>query len=54
MNLTKEFEKLSDLEFEFNIARLSGQSEEIIKKAKAKYFRQLNKVRKLQETSSND
>lgn len=52
--MDKEWEKLQDLEFEYNIARLSGQEEEIVKEAKAKYTRQLNKVRKLQETSSNE
>ena len=52
--MDKEWEKLMELEFEYNIARLSGQEEEIVKKAKAKYTRQLNKVKKLQETSSNE
>ena len=54
MNLKKEFEKLEDLEFEYNIARLSRQDEEIIKNAKMKYMKQANKVKKLQETESNE
>lgn len=54
MNLKKEFEKLEDLEFEYNIARLSRQDEEIIKNAKMKYMKQANKVKKLQEIESNE
>ena len=54
MNLDKEWEKLQELECEYSIARLSGQEEEIVKKAKINYTRQLNKVKKLQETSSNE
>ena len=51
--ISKEQQKLADLEFEYNIARLSDQSEEIIRQAKGKYIRQLNKVLKLQKISSN-
>ena len=49
MNLDKEQEKLADLEFEYNIAKVSKQEPEIITLAKAKYIRQLNKVLQMQE-----
>ena len=52
--ISKEQQKLADLEFEYNIARLSDQSEEIIRQAKGKYIRQLNKVLRLQKISSNE
>lgn len=52
--MDKEWEKLMELEFEFNIAKLSNQEEEIIKKAKSNYTKQLNKVRKLQKINSNE
>lgn len=54
MNLDKEWEKLEDLEFEYNIARLARLDEDVIKLAKAKYMKQVNKVRKLQEMNSNE
>lgn len=47
--MEKELEKLADLEFEYNIARITKQSEEIIKMAKGKYTRQLNKVLRMQK-----
>ncbi len=50
----KELEKLKDLEFDLNVARLSRQDEDIIKLAKAKYRMQYNKVLKLQETRSKE
>lgn len=50
----KEFEKLKDLEFDLNLARLSGQEEEIIRKIKSQYTKQYNKVRKLQEINFNE
>ena len=49
MNLDKEIRKLEDLEFEYNIARMTKQDEAIIILAKGKYIRQLNKVLKLQK-----
>lgn len=42
-------EKLADLEFEYYVARVSKQDEDIIKQAKSKYKRQLNKVVKMQK-----
>ena len=42
-------EKLADLEFEYYVARISKQDEDIIKQAKSKYKRQLNKVLKMQK-----
>lgn len=52
-DIDKEMEKLEDLEFEYNMARLSRQDEEIIKLAKGKFLRQVNKVRKIREMASN-
>lgn len=52
-DIDKEMEKLEDLEFEYNMARLSRQDEEIIKLAKGKFLRQVNKVRKIREIASN-
>ena len=52
--ISKEQQKLADLQFEYNIARLSDQSEEIIRQAKGKYIRQLNKVLRLQKMRSNE
>ena len=54
MNLDKEQEKLADLEFEYNIARITKQDEDIISSAKGKYIKQLNKVLKLQKIRSNE
>lgn len=48
MNIDYEQRKLADLEFEYNIARMSNQDEEIIRQAKGRYRRQLNKVLKYQ------
>ena len=42
-------ERLADLEFEYYVARISKQDEDIIKQAKSKYTRQLNKVVKMQK-----
>lgn len=42
-------ERLADLEFEYYVARISKQDEDIIKHAKSKYKRQLNKVLKMQK-----
>ena len=42
-------ERLADLEFEYYVARISKQDEDIIKQAKSKYKRQLNKVLKMQK-----
>ena len=42
-------EKLADLEFEYYVARISKQDEDIIKQAKSKYKRQLNKVLRMQK-----
>lgn len=47
--MEKELEKLADLEFEYNVARITKQSEEIIKMTKGKYTRQLNKVLRMQK-----
>ena len=47
--MEKELEKLADLEFEYNVARITKQSEEIIKMAKGEYTRQLNKVLRMQK-----
>ena len=47
--MDKELEKLGDLEFEYNIAKLTKQSEEVIKLARGKYKRQLDKVLKMQK-----
>ncbi len=52
--ISKEQQKLADLEFEYNIARLSDQSEETIRQAKGRYRRQLNKVLGLQKMRSNE
>ena len=54
MSLDKEIRKLEDLEFEYNIARITDQPEEIKILAKGKYVRQLNKVLRLQKTLSKD
>lgn len=54
MNLDKEQEKLADLEFEYNIARITDQPQEIKILAKGKYIRQLNKVLRLQKTFSKE
>ena len=48
----EEMKKLRDLEFDFNIALLSRQEPEIIKLAKGKYLKQINKVRKMQKPRS--
>ena len=42
-------ERLADLEFEYYVAKVSKQDEDIIKHAKSKYKRQLNKVLKMQK-----
>lgn len=49
-----EYKKLVDLEFEYNIARLSCQEEDVIRKAKGRYIRQLHKVIKNQSLESNN
>ena len=54
MNLDKEQEKLADLEFEYNVARISNQPEEIQILAKGRYKRQFNKVLRLQKARSNE
>ena len=54
MNLDKEQDKLADLEFEYNIARISKQDEEIVSQAKGKYTKQLNKVLRLQKIRSSE
>lgn len=50
MNINKEEKKLADLEFEYNIARISKQDEDIISSAKGKYIKQLNKVLRYKKT----
>ena len=50
MNLDKEYEKLADLEFEYNISKLYGDYQQQIV-AKGKYMRQLNKYKKLLKES---
>lgn len=47
--MEKELEKLADLEFEYNLARITKQSPEIIKVAKGKYTKQLNKLLRKQQ-----
>ena len=42
-------ERLADLEFEYYVARISKQDEDIIKQAKSKYTKLLNKVVKMQK-----
>lgn len=54
MNIYYEQRKLADLEFEYNIARMSNQDEEIIRQAKGRYRRQLNKVLRLQKIRSSE
>jgi len=54
VNLDKEQDKLADLEFEYNIARISKQDEEIVSQAKGKYTKQLNKVLRLQKIRSSE
>lgn len=52
--MEKELEKLEDLEFEYNVARLSRQSEEVIRLAKGKYRRQLKKILKMQKEADDE
>lgn len=42
-------EKLADLEFEYYVARISKQDEDIIKQTKSKYTKLLNKIIKMQK-----
>ena len=42
-------ERLADLEFEYYVARISKQDEDIIKQAKSKYTKLLNKIIKMQK-----
>ena len=49
----KELEKLNDLEFEYKLAVLTKQEEDIIKFAKAKLTKQAKKVDKLSQMVCN-
>ena len=52
--MDKEIQKLADLEFEWKVAVITKQDEDIIKIAKAKFIRQYNKVFKAPKTDSNE
>lgn len=52
--MDKELEKLSDLEFEYNIARLTKQKKEIIEEAKQKYLEQTKKVMEIEKQQEMD
>ena len=52
--MDKEIQKLADLEFEWKVAVITKQDEDIIKIAKAKFIRQYNKVFKVPKTDSNE
>lgn len=52
--LEKELEKLDDLEFEYKLAVLTKQDEDIIKFAKAKLLKQAKVVDKLSQMVSNE
>lgn len=47
--LEKEFEKLKDLEFEYNLISKFADDEGELAIAKGKYRRQANKIRKMEE-----
>ena len=50
--MDKEMQKLADLEFEWKVAIITKQDEDIIKIAKAKFTKQYNKVFKVPKTDS--
>lgn len=52
--MEKELEKLKDLEFEYNLARLTKQDKQVITLSKLKYENQLNKVLKLQKEQDEE
>lgn len=52
--MDKEIQKLADLEFEWKVAVITKQDEDIIKIAKAKFIRQYNKVFKVPKIDSNE
>lgn len=52
--MDKEMQKLADLEFEWKVAVITKQDEDIIKIAKAKFIKQYNKVFKVSKTNSNE
>lgn len=52
--MDKELQKLADLEWEYNIAKMTKQDEDIIIIAKGKYIRQLNKVLRLQKAEHGE
>ena len=52
--MEEELNKLEDLKFEYNLARVTKQSEEIIKLSKLKYEGQLKKVLKLQKEQDEE
>lgn len=52
--MDKEIQKLADLEFEWKVAVITKQDEDIIKIAKAKFTKQYNKVFKVLKTDSNE
>ena len=51
--MDKEYQKLADLEWEYWVATKIIKDEDIIKLAKGKYMKQLNKVVKAQKTASS-
>jgi len=52
--MDKEIRKLEDLEWEYKIAIITKQDEDIITLAKGKYIRQLNKVLRMQKGSDKE
>lgn len=52
--MDKEMQKLTDLEFDYKVAVITKQDEDIIKIAKAKFTKQYNKVFKAPKTDSNN
>ena len=51
--MDKEMQKLANLEFDYKVAVITKQDEDIIKIAKAKFTKQYNKVFKASKTGSN-
>lgn len=50
----KEMQKLADLEFEWKVAVITKQDEDIIKIARGKFIKQYNKVFKALKTDSKE
>lgn len=54
MKKNKDMEKVADLEFEWKVAILTKQDEDVIKLAKLKFIKEYNKLFKVSKTASNE